>query len=97
MPNSDDRHDALQAALEKQRRITTSTTDGFIFRGTFYAQPGAMKKLLNDDFDGFCSLAGTDFEEITAIRDGEPIVGFARDTSINAYKATWRKAAESGG
>jgi hypothetical protein len=97
MTNDEDRHEALQAELAKQRRATTPTTDGFMFRGTFYAQPSAMKKLLNDDFDGFCSLPGTTFDEITPIREGEPVKGFARDTSINAYKATWRKAAESGG
>src|SRR4051812_18756128 len=80
------RREALEAALAKQRRKTT-TSDGFMFRGKFYAQPGAMKKLLNDDFDGFCSLAGTQFEEITPMRGGEPLRGFAVDTSISAYKA----------
>jgi hypothetical protein len=88
------RREALEAALAKQRPTATSS-DGFMFRGKFYAQPGAMKKLLNDDFDGFCSLAGTQFDEITPMRGGEPLKGFAVDTSITAYKATWRKAAES--
>ena len=89
--------EALQAALAKQGRATTTTSDGFMFHGKFYAQPGAMKKLLNDDFDGFCSLAGTHFDEITPIRRGEPLKGSALETSINSYKATWRKAAESSG
>ena len=93
----DDEHkrNALEAALAKQRRATTTTSDGFMYRGEFYPQPGAMKRLLEQDFEGFCSLAGTDFTEITPIRAGEPLKGAALETSINSYKATWRKAAES--
>jgi hypothetical protein len=96
MSDSAYNHEALRAALAKQRHATTSTSDGFLFRGKFYAQPSAMRRLLASDFEGFCSLAGTNFEEITPIRGGEPLTGFARDGSINSYKATWRNAAESG-
>ena len=92
-----DRREALQAALARHgtRSSKTSTSDGFFFRGSFYAQPGAMKRLLDRDLEAFCSLAGTDFTEITPIRNGQPLEGVALKNSLDAYKATWRKAAES--
>lgn len=92
----DEKRELLDAALARQRRATTSTSDGFMFRGTLYAQPGAMQKLLKNDFDGFCSLAGSDFREITPLRGGQPLTGLALKQSISSYKATWRKAGESG-
>jgi hypothetical protein len=93
---TDDQRRALQNALAKhgmRYRQTSGTSDGFIFRGTYYAQP-AMKRLMKADFEGFCSLAGSDFTAIRPVRDGQRLTGVELEGSLNAYKATWHMAIE---